>query len=611
MFEARKPSALRLILIAAVAFLLLIAEVLSFYPRVITPTQRGDFAARDVAMRLRGTRPPGGEVVIVAIDDFSFNWTGYQWPWPRAYLAEIVSYLNQAGARVIGLDILLFEPDPDPQGDEALARALAEASHAVTVVQIFRSPEQHTETLKLPLSIYRQAVDGMGITSLVLDKDAIARGIPAFDTYAGEVYPNWAFEVVRLYLNGDLMTDPSPRAVTFCGRRVPLQNGILLVNFAGPPGTIPTYSAARLLLGDYPPEAFRDRIVLIGATSTTLQDVYPTPFSTQVRMPGVEIIANAVETLLSENYLRLPVPWVNVLAVLLAALAAALIVRVRRADVAIALMAIVMLSYGVLDYFVFVRQGVFLPFTAPELMLFLGVLLPTVERSVFQEMERRRLRNLMIRFLSPEVVDQLIATRDIRSLNKRANLTILFADIRGFTTLSEKLAPEEVVALLNPYLEAMTAVIYKHGGTVDKYEGDAILAFFGEPVPDPNHARHAVRAAVDMRHALAELKQRWAAQGKAMQEFEMGIGINSGEVFVGLLGSAQRVNYTVIGDNVNLAARLQDLTKEVGWPILISESTCLQVQDEFEVEFVDSVIVRGKTEPVNVYKVLGRKLGRA
>jgi adenylate cyclase len=240
-------------------------------------------------------------------------------------------------------------------------------------------------------------------------------------------------------------------------------------------------------------------------------------------------------------------------------------------------------------------------------MLFLGVTLPTVEQAVSQEREKRRVRNLFTRFISAEMVDQIISTRDINSLNKRANLTILFSDIRGFTTLSEKLPPEEVVALLNPYLEAMTEVIYKHNGTVDKYEGDAIVAFFGEPVPYADHALRAVRAAVDMRKALDQLKQRWEKEGHPRPNLEMGVGINSGDVFVGMLGSAQRINYTIIGDAANLAARLQDLTKTYKWPILISESSYLPVKDEFDAEFADSVVVKGRSEPVNIYKLLGRK----
>jgi adenylate cyclase len=248
-----------------------------------------------------------------------------------------------------------------------------------------------------------------------------------------------------------------------------------------------------------------------------------------------------------------------------------------------------------------------LPVTGPELMLFLGVVLPTLEQAISQELEKRRVRSLFTRFISPKMVDQLLATQDINSLNKRARLTILFSDIRGFTTMSERLTPEDVVSLLNPYLEAMTTVIHKHGGTVDKYEGDAIVAFFGEPVPYADHAMRAARSAVEMLTVLAGLSAKWQAEGRLPGRFEVGIGINTGEVFVGLLGSAQRISYTVIGDNVNLAARLQDMTKVYGWPIIVSEGTAEVIQDEFDVEFVEAAVIKGKRELVKIYKLLGRK----
>jgi adenylate cyclase len=290
----------------------------------------------------------------------------------------------------------------------------------------------------------------------------------------------------------------------------------------------------------------------------------------------------------------------------LAALLASLISRSKRPSVTVALLAFTMLAYAAAVAILFIRGRYILPMAAPQIMLFLGVVLPTLEEAVSQELEKRRVRNLFSRFISPEMVDQMMDTQDINSLNKRSDVSIIFSDIRGFTTLSEKLSPEDVVALLNPYLEAMSKVIYKHGGTVDKYEGDAIIAFFGEPVPYKDHAVRALRASMDMRKALKELINNWEKEGRPNQ-IEMGIGINSGEVFVGLLGSAERINYTIIGDNANLASRLQDLTKTYAWPILISESTYQQVKDEFDTELADAVTVKGKTKPVNVYKVIGYK----
>ena len=200
-------------------------------------------------------------------------------------------------------------------------------------------------------------------------------------------------------------------------------------------------------------------------------------------------------------------------------------------------------------------------------------------------------------------MDQLLESRDISSLNKRTELTILFSDIRGFTTLSERMSPEEVVRLLNPYLAAMTAIIHRNGGTVDKYEGDAIIAFFGEPIPHPDHAVRAVRTAIEMQRELEDLNREWQQAGVYSGDLEMGIGLNTGEVFVGLLGSEQRINYTVIGDAANLAARLQEMTKEHGDPILISGETQRHLAGQIPAEFVQSTPIRGRTQEVEVWRI--------
>ncbi|HEV8262508.1 MAG TPA: adenylate/guanylate cyclase domain-containing protein [Burkholderiales bacterium] len=600
---------LPLIILVGTTLLLLALQVAALYPGITTPIERSEYAVRDVLMRIRGTRPTSGDIVIVAIDDFSFNWTGYQWPWPRTYLAQIIDEINKGGAKVVGVDIFLFEPDSDPEGDTALATALGNAPSAVSVMQIFQDSNQNVSTLRRPLSIYRDALDGMGITAFSLDEDAIIRSVRAYDRYGGEVFPHWAFELGRLYLDLPSVSITSA-GVTFNGERVPLRGGNMLVNFAGPAATYPTYSAASVALGDVlaqNPDAFRDKIVLLGATTVTLQDLYPTPFSAQQPTPGVEVVANAVDTLISGKFLRETPPWFGLLLTLAAAVAAYSITRNERPNQIILLLIGAMLLYALVCYIAFAQAGWLVPVSGPEAMLFLGVVLPTLEHGISQELEKRRVRSLFNRFISPEMVDQLIATQDINSLNKRADLTILFSDIRGFTTMAEKLPPEEVVALLNSYLESMTTIVHKHGGTVDKYEGDALVAFFGEPVPYSDHAARATRAAVEMQTELPGLTEKWIAEGRTIRGFDVGIGLNSGEVFVGLIGSAQRINYTVIGDNANLASRLQDLTKTYQWPILVSESTYRQIQDEFEGELIDSVVVKGRSEQVKVYKILGAK----
>ncbi len=606
--QTRKLSSdLRTFLILGIAILLLLLQLISSLPNVSTPITKLDLGSRDTLMRIRGVRPLPGDVVIVAIDDQSFKETGYQWPWPRTYLAQIVDAINRGRPRVVGLDVFLFEADKDPNGDPALVKALGESPAAVLDMQIVRDSPQQV-TLNQPLPAYRQVLDGLGITTIVQDNDAINRNLQAYDLYGDQVFYNWAFQAARLYLNVPAPSNPSTTGLTFNGRQVPLHNGLLTVNFSGPAGTYPTYPAFQVVNGDVyqeNPDAFKDKIVLIGATTITLHDVYPTPFSTEAPMPGVEVVANAIDTILSGNYLRETPPWAALLIILAMAILAWLLTRSPRPTMNLIAMGLAMIVYAVVVYMVFNRFRLYLPMVGPQLMLFLGVVLPTLEQSVSQELEKRRVRSMFTRFISPQMVDRLLTTQDITSLNKRADITILFSDIRGFTTLSEKLSPEEVVSLLNPYLEAMTRIIDDFGGTVDKYEGDAIIAFFGEPLHYEDHALRAVRTAVEMRRVLAGLRQQWVKEGRPHQ-IEIGIGLNTGEVFVGLLGSAQRINYTVIGDNVNLASRLQDLTKAYQWPILISESTYQQVKGEYEAELIDSVVVRGKTEPVKIYKLLGR-----
>jgi adenylate cyclase len=596
----------RTTIIAGIAVLLVSLQVLGLWPGMTTPLELMELSAHDTLMRLRPEPQKSAQIVIVAIDDDSFNWTGYHWPWPRTYLAKIVDRLNQAGAKVIGLDVFLFAPDPDPEGDPALAQAFAQSNAAVGVANILHG---ESDTEQKPLALYRKSFTGVGITPTSLDEDAILRSVQVYDRIGTQTYTHWAFEIARLYLGVPQPGGFSDTGVTFNGQEVPLHQRQMLVNFSGPARTYPTYSAFKVVEGDISADVFKDKIVLIGATSPSLQDLWATPYSASNRTPGVEVVANTVDTVLTGHYLNLTPPWVNLLETLLMALVAAMILRLREPLRIVAALLAGIVIFFALGYWLFAFQRYVLALVAPGGMLFLGVILPTMGQAVSQELEKRRLRSLFGRFLSSEIIDQMISSSDLSSLNKRSDITVLFSDIRGFTTLSEKLTPEQVVALLNPYLEAMTEIIYRNGGTVDKYEGDAVMAFFGEPVAYPDHALRATRTALEMHLSLGGLNKRWHADGilPSDTDFQIGIGLNSGQAFVGLLGSQQRVNYTAIGDNVNLAARLQDLTKTYRWPILISDAIYQQVKAEFDAEFIDSVVVKGKTEPVSIYKILGRK----
>lgn len=582
-------------IILSVLALLFLVEVIGLSPRLTTPLERLELMAHNAAFRLRGRRQPVAPIAIVAIDDFSFNWTGYHWPWPRSYLAQLVQHLNQAGARAVGLDIFFFEPAPDPGGDEALTQALQEARLSAGVMQVFEDPEQHTLTLKLPLRPYREALDILGSTQIIRDSDAYVRRVRSAAEFQGQVFPHWAISLAEAYLGHPIS-------------QIPLETepgGLpaLRLNFIGPARSFPTYSAARVVEGDYPDQAFRDRLVLIGVTSETLHDIYPTPYD--VTMPGVEIVATAIDTLVSGQFIHLLPPWAEWLCTFLMAGLSLLLLRWPTTRRLAGMLAGLLLWSGIW-WGAFALGNTHIPIIGPASMLLLGTLLPAAQEAVTQEIEKQRLRQLFARFVAPEMVDQLVRTQDLESLNQRTQLTILFSDIRNFTTISETMTPVEIVQLLNRYLARMSHVILEHGGTIDKYEGDAILAFFGAPIPHADHAQRAVLAALAMRRELRQLKAEWKQEGLALADnFEIGIGINTGDVFVGLLGSKERLNYTVIGDTVNVASRLQDQTKVFHWPILISESTRQQLDERFQVEFAGAPMLKGKTEPVRVYKVLG------
>jgi adenylate cyclase len=559
--SSRRSKTLIIVLIAVILAGL---EVFANFPDVATPLERLELAAMDTAIRVGNQQPPNENIVIVAIDDASLAWFNERWPWSRSRMAEIVNWLNDAGARLIAYDIFLFDPAFNPEDDIALAEAFREANSVVTVSQIFST--QYSTTLDIPEELFLPVIDGFGITEIERDDDAIVRGVTGYKHFEGEFYYNWAFEVTRVYLGTAPPSNPTPASILFNGNEIPLnQRNELLINYAGPPQTYPTYSAAYLIEGDYDPSIFRDKIVLIGASSETLQDLYPTPYSATNLTPGVEVVANTIATLLSGKYLSLTPPWGALLLILGMALVSRLLISSSR----------------------------------PTLTIFL----PTLEQAVSQEIEKRRVRSLFSRFISPQMVDQLLETQDINSLNKRTELTILFSDLRDFTSLSERMKPEDVVVLLNPYLKTMSEIIHQYGGTVDKYEGDAIIAFFGEPIPHKDHAIRAAFAALEMNAALQKLNKAWLSEKILSEGLNMGIGLNTGEVFVGLLGSEQRVNYTVIGDAANLAARLQDQTKEFGFPILVSKQTYLVIKDKVQAEFVTSKILKGKSEPVEIYRL--------
>ena len=379
----------------------------------------------------------------------------------------------------------------------------------------------------------------------------------------------------------------------------------MLINYAGPGGTFRHLSAVDLLTGKIPPDAVRDRIVFVGATAAGTYDLRVTP--TSPIMPGVEKHANVAGNILSGRFLRRP-DWVELVdlagILLFPFLLAGLLPRLRPAVSvgAVALVWAVMFASVHLAF----RGGLWLPVVYPTLALGLTFLGITVYRLLTEERQRLWTKRAFQQFVSPEVVEQLMDNpAALQFGGEMRNLTVLFSDIRDFTPYTERHPPQEVVQMLREYLTKMVDQVLGQQGTLDKFIGDGVMAIFGAPVPLPDHAERACRAALGMNRELEALQARWAAEGR--EPFRIGIGINTGDMMVGNLGSEQLFDYTVAGDGVNVGARVESLNKEykTETAIIISESTYLAAQDVLDVRRLGEATVKGKTRPIVVYELRG------
>ncbi|MFO7570743.1 MAG: adenylate/guanylate cyclase domain-containing protein [Smithellaceae bacterium] len=384
------------------------------------------------------------------------------------------------------------------------------------------------------------------------------------------------------------------------------ESGRLLINYLGPARTFPHHSVTDILSGKLPPETFRDKIVLIGATAAGIYDLRVTPFS--AAFPGVEIHATVIDNILHKRYLLHSslMRFFDLCAIIFFGLAMGLAVsRLRPLPGLFTALALVAAFVGI-NFFVFLKLNVWLnlvyPFTT-MILIYLGV---TVIHYFTEEREKKKIRDAFQYYLTASVINEMLKDPSkLRLGGEKRALTVLFSDIRGFTAIAETLTPEELVALLNEYLTVMTKKVFAHDGLLDKYMGDAIMAVYGAPIDQPDHAHRACLTALEMIRALGPLREKWQEEGRAA--FDIGIGISTGEMVVGNMGSQMRFDYTVMGDRVNLGSRLEGLNKEYGTRIIISEFTYLEVKETMCCRELDRVRVQGKSRSVTIYELLGEK----
>jgi adenylate cyclase len=563
-------------------------------------------------------------VVLVAIDDRSVvELKPYGRPliWSRSLYAQAVRQLADARARTIVFDMLFDIPGA---GDDDFVAAIDDAESRATSVVLAtaadplgrhdRGPntwEAYTELFE-PRPEFKAVATGLGLANQIPDHDGAIRRMPLVFDVDGQPYPGLPLEAVSRFLRRPGPWDGPVTAgvIPLAGRQIPIDaRGSIIVNYQGGPyissaaPAFPVVSFVDLVNGRVPAETFRSKIVLIGTTYTGSADDYWTPTSTIGKMSGVEIQANAIDTILRGEFLYDAPRWLTIALIFGFAIVAGVALMALPILVAALVSLAVLVGFAIAADVGFDGGGMMLNMIYPPLSLFFTYAAVVGYRVIFEQGQARALRGVLGQYLSPAVVAEV--TRDPEQLKlggDEREMTVLFSDLRGFTTFSETIDPETLVHLLNEYLTAMSDIIFKYEGTIDKYMGDAIMAFWGAPRHQPDHASLACRAALEMVAELEQLNARWADEGRS--PLAMGIGINTGTMKVGNMGSSSRFDYTVLGDSVNLGSRLEGLNKEYGTTLIVSKATLDQTDGSFQVRFLDLVAVKGKREPVDVFEIL-------
>ena len=536
----------------------------------------------DARFAVRGEQAPPRDLAVVAIDDVTFDELDLQWPFPRALHGRLLDRLREAGAKVVALDIQFTERSGDDASDDALIDAVARAPGTVLAT---------TETTRDGSSNVfggEEVLDGIGARSgnalMPADPGGFLRRMP---------YDVGGLKAFALVTAEQVLGRPIDRSEL--GART------AFIDFRGPPGSIPTHSYSRVLDGRVPADALRGRIVVVGPTAPSLQDVHPTSTTRDDEMSGAEIQAHAIHTALRGFPLQRGPGWLDhLLIVLLGSLGPLALMRLRPplaaaalALVAAALPAGVQLAFG---------AGTILGLAGPALALVAGAVSGLVVLLVTGAFERQRVRDLFARFVPESVVDEVL-DQGTRLGGVERDATVMFSDLRGFTGLAEERPPDVVIAILNRYLTTMSDVILDHGGTLVTFLGDGIMAVFGAPLEQPDHAQRALAAAREMTGpALAGLNRRLADE-HGLPPLSVGIGLSSGSVLSGNVGSEQRMEYTCIGDTTNVAARLQTQTKDSGHAIFAADSVRarLPAAEAAGLTRVEELAVSGRAQAILVW----------
>ncbi len=606
--------------------------------------------------RIAALRP----VVIVDIDEASLTHLG-QWPWPRTLIAELVDKLHAAGTAVIGFDIMLAEPDrmspanlakslPQideatrermkslPSNDDVLAASIAKGKVVLGQASIITPTKAEADLPRTGLAtvggdptpylfefdgllrnvpVLEKAAAGRGSLTLRPERDGVVRRVPMVMKAGGDIVPALTLDMLRALTGSGavlIRTDPGVgiRAVAVPGLQLPTdENGQLWINFS-PHDQARYISAKDVMTGNFPPDRFKQRLAIIGTSAAGLLDIKATPLESS--MPGVEAHAQILENVFSQALLSRP-NYAAGVELVTAALFGILFVILAPVVSAMTMLALGLFTASAMaagSWYFFTQQGLLFDLTFPLIAIFATFATLLFINYFREQADRRRIRGAFSQYISPALVEQLAnSPKKLMLGGEVRNMTILFSDVRGFTTISESFKdnPEGLTQLMNRLLTPLTNSIIERKGTIDKYIGDAIMAFWNAPLDDPDHEVHACAAALDMLRRIDDLNHEREAEaledGKPFFPMKIGLGINTGTCVVGNMGSDLRFDYSVLGDSVNLASRLESRSKEYGTPIIIGAKTAEKLGDRFAVLQIDLITVKGKTAPERVYALLG------
>jgi len=573
------------------------------------------------------------DIAILLIDQYSLDvyekQQGLSWPWPRQLYSAVTDYLRTGGARAVFFDLVFSESSrAGVEDDEDFARAMERAGNVFLPLSLSGTEATLDEvpsgmlmrfsispgkvlparfplarSASLPVDALLRAARGAGNVSFVPDGDGVFRRLPVAFVYQDMLLPAAPLALAR-FLGSSESLDSLPLD----------DSGRLIIRYYGPSATYRSYKIAAIINSwaqlesglepQIPPAEFAGKTVLIGGSAAGILDFRPTPLS--ALNPGVEIQATVLDNILRRDFIRPQKPPVFIgLLFVFSVLTAAGASLLRKAWQQVPFF-VFALTLPWIAAWLALSAGCWLEFVVPEFAVLTGFIGASLLNYSIEGKQRRFIKGVFRHYLSPDVIDRIIRNPALLRLGgERREITSFFSDVAGFTSISEALSPEDLVNLLNDYLSEMTEIILASGGTLDKYEGDAIIAFWNAPLDQPDHALRACRAALRCKTRLAELGPRFS--GKIGRPIAMRIGLNSGPAVVGNMGSSRRFDYTAMGDTINLASRLEGAAKIYRVTILAGEETHSRVAKAIVAREVDTIRVVGKAKPVSVYEIIGER----